>query len=94
MTLTYSIIGIFAFVNLVAFVIMADDKRRSIRGGNTERIPEGVLFFMAVAFGSIGVYASMLLLRHKTRKWYFIIGVPLLIMQNVATIYLLSRLIV
>ncbi len=68
---------------------MANDKQRSMRGGNPERICEGLLFFMAAAFGAIGVYAGMLLLRHKTRKWYFQLGVPLLILQNVATLYVI-----
>jgi uncharacterized membrane protein YsdA (DUF1294 family) len=89
MPLIYPFIGVLALINLVAFIIMTIDKRRSIRGDPTERIPEGLLFFMAVAFGSVGVYAGMLLLRHKTRKWYFVIGIPLLIAQNCACLYLL-----
>ncbi len=89
MPLTYPIIGVLALINLVAFIVMADDKRRSIKGGATERIPEGVLFFLAAAFGSIGVYAGMFTLRHKTRKWYFLIGIPLLIIQNLTSLYLL-----
>jgi len=83
------LIGIVGATNLIAFMIMINDKRRLQRGGNPERISEGVLFFMAAAFGAIGVYAGMLLLRHKTRKWYFQLGIPLLILQNIATTYLL-----
>jgi uncharacterized membrane protein YsdA (DUF1294 family) len=46
-----------------------------------------MLFFMATAFGSLGVYVGMFTFRHKTQKWYFIIGIPLLIMQNSAFLY-------
>lgn len=72
---------------------MAYDKRRSIRGGNTERVSEGMIFFMTSVFGSVGVYASMLVFRHKTKKWYFQLGIPLLILQNLATLYLVSDLV-
>lgn len=83
------LISIFLFaVNISAFVIMLVDKIKSARPG-AERISEGMMFFLATAFGSIGVYAGMFMFRHKTRKWYFLIGIPLLIIQNAATAYLI-----
>jgi uncharacterized membrane protein YsdA (DUF1294 family) len=84
-------LGLFLVVNLTAFFVMLLDKARSRREG-AERISEGLLFFMAAAFGSFGVYAGMFAFRHKTRKWYFLVGVPLLMMQNVAVFYLAYRL--
>jgi len=77
----------FVAVNLVAFFIMWRDKVRSRKAG-AERISEGLLFFMATMFGSIGVYAGMFAFRHKTRKWYFVVGVPMLIIENSAFLYL------
>ena len=94
MHLEQILITILAAINIIAFFVMARDKRKSIAGGNPERTPEGVLFFLATAFGSVGVYAAMILLRHKTRKWYFNVGIPLLILQNVATVYLIWQYIV
>ncbi len=67
---------------------MLIDKVKSIKHGS-ERISEGMLFFMAAAFGSLGIYAGMFVCHHKTRKWYFMIGVPILILQNLAFAYLL-----
>jgi uncharacterized membrane protein YsdA (DUF1294 family) len=81
----------FLAVNLIAFFIMLADKIRSAKPG-AERISEGMLFFLAAAFGSVGVYAGMFVFRHKTRKWYFLIGIPLLIAQNAAAIYLVYSL--
>ncbi|MES2966538.1 MAG: DUF1294 domain-containing protein [Patescibacteria group bacterium] len=83
------LIAILAVINIFAFFVMANDKQKSIAGGNIERTPEGVLFFLAAAGGSLGIYTAMILLRHKTRKWYFQVGIPLIIMQNVATGYVL-----
>jgi len=83
--------GLFIFINLVALFVMGRDKRKAIRGHNAERAPEGMMFFLATMFGSIGVYLGMQLFRHKTRKWYFQIGIPLLIIQNMATVYVVWR---
>ena len=67
---------------------MLIDKNKSIKKG-TERISEGMMFFMATIFGSIGIYVGMFAFRHKTKKWYFLIGIPLLIIQNIAFLYVL-----
>lgn len=83
-----SLIGVFVAINIIAFIIVAYDKRKSVVGRGDERTPEGKIFFLAAAFGAIGVYAAMLLFRHKTRKWYFQLGIPLLILQNSAAVYL------
>lgn len=82
----FSILIFFFVINLVAFLIMFLDKVKSRRAG-AERISEGMLFFLATIFGSVGVYAGMFAFRHKSRKWYFLIGIPLLILQNCASLY-------
>jgi uncharacterized membrane protein YsdA (DUF1294 family) len=94
MDLEQLLVGIFVAINILAFFVMFNDKRRSIRGGNTERTPEGLLFFMATIFGAAGVYAGMLTFRHKTKKWYFQLGIPLLILQNLATLYIIQQFLV
>jgi len=90
MNLQYILFGVLAIVNLYSFLVMAWDKRKGVRGRDTKRAPEGFIFFLAACFGSIGVYAGMLVFRHKTKKWYFQLGIPLLLIQNLATIYLIN----
>ncbi len=85
---SFVLLAFFVVVNLVAFFIMWRDKARSRKAG-AERISEGLLFFIATMFGSIGVYLGMFAFRHKTRKWYFVIGIPMLILENNAVLYLL-----
>ena len=78
-----SVMIFFLAVNVLAFLVMLWDKMQSRKSG-AERISEGLLFFMATMFGSIGVYLGMFVFRHKTRKWYFVIGIPMLILENMA----------
>lgn len=73
-------------INVIAFVIMWVDKIKSTKPG-TPRISEGMLFFMATIFASFGVYAGMFAFRHKTKKWYFLLGIPLLMAENLITAY-------
>jgi len=86
------LLGILSAINIFAFFVMGRDKSKSMRGGNPDRTPEGLLFFMATAGGALGVYLAMLTFRHKTKKWYFQLGIPLLILQNLATLYVLKNL--
>lgn len=80
----YIIIAL-ALINIIAFLIMLDDKVKSSRP-NAQRISEGMMFFLATIFGSFGVYAGMFAFRHKTQKWYFLIGIPILMIENLATV--------
>ena len=48
------------------------------------RVPERTLFFWALVGGGPGVYASMLLIRHKTLHRSFMLGIPaIMILQLV-----------
>jgi uncharacterized membrane protein YsdA (DUF1294 family) len=89
MSLTHLFLAILLAINLFSFFIIANDKRKSTHRHDADRTPEGILFFLAAAGGSLGVYLAMQLFRHKTRKWYFQIGIPLLILQNSATVYVI-----
>ena len=86
------LIGVYALVNVLAFLTIAYDKHQARLRKSTERISEVLLFFMATAFGSLGVYIGMLIFRHKTQKWYFRVGIPLLIAQNISVLYVLQEL--
>lgn len=88
------IVVIFLLVNIFSFFVMARDKSKARNRDNENRIPEGVMFFMATVFGGIGIYAGMFAFRHKTRKWYFQIGIPLLILQNLVSINLILRIVI
>ena len=73
--------------NLVGLVLMGADKSKARR--HRWRIPERVLFLSALLGGSLGATVGMWLFRHKTRHWYFVVGMPaILVLQVVAFILL------
>jgi len=70
-----------AAVSVVTFVMFGIDKYRAVKGGY--RIPIAVLLGMAFAGGSIGALLGMVVFRHKIRKNYFSVGVPLILVMQV-----------
>lgn len=74
-------------MNILAFCLMGIDKHRART--RQWRIPERVLFGAALLGGSAGAWAGMYLFHHKTRHWYFVVGMPpILAVQAAAVIYL------
>lgn len=84
------LLAVYLFViNVAAFATMGADKRRAKR--KAWRIPERVLFGLAVLGGSVGALAGMYVFRHKTRHRSFTVGMPLiLVMQLAAVCYLVA----
>ncbi|GIO98244.1 DUF1294 domain-containing protein [Paenibacillus sp. FSL W8-0187] len=72
----------FIFINAVAYLVMSEDKRRARMG--RDRVPERTLFLLAAIGGALGVWIAMYRKRHKTRHLSFKLGVPLLLVVNVA----------
>ena len=68
-------------VNAAAFLLCGWDKRCARRGA--WRVPERTLFFWALIGGGPGVYATMLIIRHKTLHHIFMLGIPaIMILQG------------
>ena len=74
-------------INLVGFFSMFIDKRRAKK--NQWRIPEKTLFLFAILGGSIGSNIGMRLFRHKTKHWYFVYGMPTILLLQIVIICLL-----
>ena len=64
-------------INIIAFVIYGIDKQKAIR--KQWRIPEAQLLVVAAIGGSAGALLGMQFFHHKTRKWKFRLGVPLIL---------------
>lgn len=74
--------------NLFGFCLMGIDKRRARR--HAWRISEVSLFFVALIGGSIGSIIGMRIFHHKTKHWYFVWGMPaILLLQIVCAVVVL-----
>lgn len=71
-------------VNFIGFISMWIDKRRAVN--NQWRIPEVNLFLYALIGGSLGCILGMHIFHHKTRHWYFLYGMPAILIIQVALI--------
>ncbi len=72
-------------INLVTFAVYAIDKIAAIKGRRRIRIV--TLLGLAVAGGSIGAILGVYVLRHKTRKDYFTVGIPLIMVMQVVVLF-------
>ena len=69
-------------INLFGFFIMWLDKRKATKGA--WRIPEKTLLIVTALGGGIGTIAGMYTFRHKTRHRKFVIGMPLILVFQIA----------
>jgi len=84
MNVIFLLTGYIAIVNLIGFLLMGIDKRKAVK--HAFRIPEATLFTIALIGGSIGSIAGMYFFRHKTRHWYFVYGMPAILLLQIALV--------
>lgn len=73
-------------INVVAFCVSGLDKSAAIH--NRSRVPEKTLFLLAAIGGSVGIYASMFLFRHKTKHVSFMLGIPMIIAIQIIFVWI------
>lgn len=82
--LLLGIVGALLFFNLVTYTVYAADKRRARR--NRRRVPEKTLLLLAAFGGSVGALIAMYTLRHKTLHKKFTLGVPAILVAQIALV--------
>ena len=76
-------------INLIGFWRMGIDKYKARK--HQWRVSEKTLFLTALLFGSLGTWAGMYVFRHKTKHWYFVVGMPLILIVQVIILIILFR---
>jgi uncharacterized membrane protein YsdA (DUF1294 family) len=82
------LIAYLLLINIITLILYGIDKWKAKH--NMWRIPEATLIILAAVGGSIGAFAAMKLFHHKTMHKKFYIGVPVIIILQIAlclTIY-------
>lgn len=68
-------------MNVLGVVVMFTDKHKARK--HAYRVPEKTLFLVSLLGGSLGTWAGMYMFRHKTKHWYFVIGMPFVFVLHV-----------
>lgn len=75
-------------INIVGFVLFGFDKFSA--KAHQRRVPESTLMMVCVIGGAVGSWIGMMLFRHKTRRFKFRWGIPLIFLLQVG-LYVLYR---
>lgn len=79
-----AVIAYILAVSLISVIITVFDKK--IAGTGKRRIPEATLLLWSALGGSVAMYLTMHAIRHKTQHKKFMIGIPLIMVLQVAAI--------
>ncbi len=76
-------------ISLVSIVVCIYDKKISKKNRVELRIPEATLLGLSALGGSVAMFICMLLTRHKTKHFKFMVGIPVIILIQAAAIFAL-----
>ena len=75
-------LGYLVIINVVTFLVYGIDKRKAVK--HKYRISEKSLIVMALIGGSIGALIGMRVFHHKIKHVKFVVGVPFILIFQVA----------
>ena len=76
-------------INLIAVIVTIYDKLCAVK--RRWRVKESTLLLLSALGGSICMYITMLLIRHKTRHIKFMLGIPLILIFQLLIAFLIWR---
>lgn len=80
----------FTVINLLSVIVCTVDKIKAAR--HSWRISEKTMWVLSLIGGSVGMYLTMKIIRHKTLHKSFMVGLPVLIALQIAFILILTKL--
>lgn len=76
-------------INIISVFVTIFDKRAAING--RRRVPEKTLLILSAIGGSVGMYLTMRVIRHKTLHAKFMVGIPVIFVVQCAVVFLLCK---
>ena len=73
-------------INIIAIIVTIHDKHAAVK--DNWRVKENTLLLLSALGGAPAMYLTMLLIRHKTQKPKFMLGIPLIFIAELIIIYL------
>ncbi len=74
-------------INIITFTLFGMDKSKALN--HKRRIRESTLLGLSFFGGASGGLLAIYIFRHKTRKPYFVYGIPLMMAVQILAIYLI-----
>lgn len=78
-----------ALISVISVIVTISDKSRA--KSHKWRVKERTLLILAALGGSVSMYLTMHIIRHKTQKLKFMLGIPVIIVLQVIAVYLVFR---
>lgn len=78
-----------AIISLVSIIVCVYDKKVSKKNRVELRTPEKTLLILSALGGSVAMFVTMLLIRHKTKHVKFMLGIPAIILVQIAIAFAL-----
>ena len=80
-------LGYIAIISIISIIVCIYDKKISKKNRVELRVPEKNLLILSAIGGSIAMFVTMLLIRHKTKHVKFMLGIPVIIILQAAAIF-------
>lgn len=81
------LIAYLAIISIISIIVCIYDKKISKKNRVELRIPEAVLLLLSALGGSVAMFITMLLTRHKTKHVKFMLGVPVIMILQAAVAF-------
>ena len=75
--------------SVISIIVCIYDKKISKKNRVELRTPEKTLLFLSALGGSVAMFITMLLIRHKTKHFKFMVGIPLIMIVQAGIVFLL-----
>lgn len=76
-------------INLISVIVTAYDKHCAVN--KRWRVKESTLMLLSALGGSVGMYITMLLIKHKTKHLKFMLGIPIILIVHLAAVIYLYK---
>lgn len=85
----FVLLAYLALISLISIIVCIYDKKISKKNRVELRTPEKTLLLLSALGGSVAMFITMLIIRHKTKHVKFMLGIPLIMVVQAAAIFAL-----
>ena len=82
-------IAYIAIISIVSVIVCIYDKKISKKNRVELRTPEKSLLILSALGGSVAMFITMLIIRHKTKHVKFMVGIPVIMLVQAAIVWAL-----